>query len=68
PRDVELSDIDYIDYKKFSARFSNLLHLHKTDYKSYPVFAFAFCETTAADSDEINHFLHSNLMEYIVLK
>jgi hypothetical protein len=68
PRDVALSDIDYIDYKKFSARFSNLLHLHKTDFKKYPVFAFAFSETTAADRDEIDHFLHSNLMEYIVLK
>lgn len=68
PREVKLSNIDYIDYKKLSSRFSNLLHIHKTDFKTYPVFAFAFSETTPQDAEELHYFLHSDLMEYIVLK
>lgn len=68
PRDIPLEKIDYIDYKKFEADFANLLHIHKTDYKTYPVFAFAFSETRSEDKKEVEHFLHSDLTEYIVLK
>lgn len=68
PRDIPLQTIDYVDYKKFEADFSNLLHIHRTDYRTYPVFAFAFSETPADEKKELNHFLHSDLIEYIVLK
>jgi len=68
PRDIPLEKIDYIDYKKFEGDFGNLIHINKTDYKTYPVFAFAFSETRTGDQKELDHFLHSDLTEYIVLK
>lgn len=68
PRDIPLEAIDYVDYRKFEKDFSNLLHIHKTNYREYPVFAFAFSETRTSDKDELAHFLHSDLTEYIVLK
>ncbi len=68
PRDISLEEIDYVDYKKFERDFSNLLHIHKTNYRQYPVFAFAFSETRSADKQEVEHFLHSDLTEYIVMK
>jgi hypothetical protein len=68
PRDIPLETIDYIDYKKFESDFSNLLQIHRTDYRTYPVFAFAFSETRVENKQEMQHFLHSDLTEYIVLK
>jgi hypothetical protein len=68
PRDIPLEKIDYIDYKKFEGDFGNLLHNNKTDYRTYPVFSFAFSETRIGDQKEVDHFLHSDLTEYIVLK
>ncbi len=67
PRDIALSDIKAIDYPKFTKSFNHLLHIHKTDYKTYPVFAFAFSETEVNDKTEIDKFLYSDLKEYIVL-
>lgn len=68
PRQIDLNTIDYVDYSKFEADFSHLLHIHRTNYREYPVFAFAFSETTKSDQKELNHFLHSDLTEYLVLK
>ena len=68
PREIELSTIKNIDYEKFTADFSNLLKIHKTDYRTYPVFAFAFSETDISDKTEIDKFLHSDLREYITIK
>jgi len=68
PRNISLESIKTIDYTKFENDFSNLLNIHKTDYKTYPVFAFAFSETNIDDDKELNKFLYSDLTEYIVLK
>jgi len=67
PRDIALTDIKTIDYAKFTNSFSNLLHIHKTDYKTYPVFAFAFSEIEIDNTAEIDNFLYSDLKEFIVL-
>jgi len=67
PRNISLDKIESINYKKFEADFSNLLNIHKTDYKTYPVFAFAFSETELDNKEEINKFLFSDLTEYINL-
>jgi hypothetical protein len=67
PRDIALSDIKSIDYNKFTNSFSNLLHIHKTDFKTYPVFAFAFSEIDLSNKNEINKFLYSDLREFIVM-
>jgi len=61
-----LSDIKSIDYDKFTNDFNHLLNIHKTDYKTYPVFAFAFSETELNDKTEIDKFLFSDLREYII--
>lgn len=68
PRNIALTDISSIDYEKFENDFQHLLHIHKTDYKTYPVFAFAFSETELGNETEINKFLYSDLTEYINLK
>ncbi len=68
PKGANLQDIDYVDYDKFNADFSNLLQIHKTNYRKYPVFAFAFSETPTDNETELNHFLHSTLEEYVVMK
>ncbi len=68
PKNTDLKEIKTVDYEKFTGDFSNLLQIHKTNYKKYPVFAFAFSETSEMEKEEINHFLHSSLEEYVVLK
>ena len=68
PREIPLSDIKSIDYNKFTNDFNHLLNIHKTDYKTYPVFAFAFSETDLNDNSEIDKFLFSDLREYIITK
>ncbi len=66
PREIPLSEIKSIDYDKFNSDFNHLLNIHKTDYKTYPVFAFAFSETELGDKTEIDKFLYSDLREYII--
>lgn len=68
PRNISLDSIKTINYDKFENDFDNLLNIHKTDYKTYPVFAFAFSETDVNNTDELNKFLYSDLTEYIELK
>ena len=67
PREISLDSIEGINYQKFENDFENLLHIHRTDYSTYPVFAFAFSETNIYNDDEINKFLYSDLREYIII-
>lgn len=67
-KDIKLSDIDYIDYERFTKDFKHPLDLRKMDYKTYPVFAFMFSETEETNTDEFDYFLKSNLKKYIIMK
>lgn len=67
-KDIKLSDIASIDYEAFVRDFERPLNLRKMDYKTYPVFAFMFSETSEKDTREFDYFLKSDLKKYIIMK
>ncbi|MGG1369047.1 ATP-grasp domain-containing protein [Priestia megaterium] len=66
PKSIDISDIVYVDYERFSTSFSNLLQMRKINYKEYPVFAFAFAETR--NFEEMVRFLKEDLSKYLITK
>jgi len=65
---IALNKIESIDYTAFESGFSNLLHIHKIDYKKYPVFAFAFSEVDENNTEEAEFFLKSDMKEFVRIK
>jgi ATP-grasp domain len=57
--------LDEVNYEAFEKGFSNLLHMHKIDYRKYPVFAFAFYEVESENDKETEYFLKSNMNEFM---
>lgn len=62
---IALNKIQSIDYSAFESEFSNLLHMHKIDYKKYPVFAFAFTEIDEENTKEAEYFLKSDMKKFM---
>ena len=52
------------DYPKVCASFKKVLHLRRLDYEKQPVFGFLFTETDAADREELDRIMKSDLLEY----
>jgi hypothetical protein len=62
------SEIDYFDYEKVINDFEKILLLRKIDYSHFPIFGFIFAETSAENTNELQHILTSNLKKYVKLK
>jgi len=65
---VNPNKVDEVNYTAFEQGFSNLLHMHKIDFRKYPVFAFAFCEVDEENDKETEYFLKSNMHEFMSIK
>ena len=68
PKDIELDDIEEVDYDKFISYFENPLEMRKIDYMKHGVFAFLFSETSSENWGELEDILKSDLKEYLRLK
>ncbi len=68
PNSVELKNVASVDYPRFAANFSRLLELRPTDFKRYPVFAFAFVEVPSDDFSELHALLGADLREYLTMR
>ena len=68
PKDIELDDIEEVDYDKFISYFENPLETRKIDYMKHGVFAFLFAETSSENWGELEDILKSDLKEYLRLK
>jgi hypothetical protein len=65
PSSIERETIESVDYDALLARFSKPLDLRRTDFRRYPVFAFAFVETRESDMSELRDVLHADLGDYL---
>ncbi len=68
PSQVDLGNIESVDYEAFLARFSTPLELRRVDFNRYPVFAFLFVETAAANSPELIDVLGADLTPYLTYR
>jgi hypothetical protein len=68
PGDIEIDDVEGIDYEGFISHFENPLEVRKIDYEEHAVFAFLFTETNRENWQELEEILNSDLKEYIKLK
>ena len=59
------SEITHFDYQSLENDFENVMLMRKLDIKEYPVFGFAFTETSLNNEEELNNILISNLKKYI---
>lgn len=62
------NEIDYFDYDKVLKDFEKVLLLRKIDFSHFPIFGFIFAETSAQNTQELQHILTSNLKKYVKLK
>ena len=53
------------DYDGLCSRFKKVLSLRKLDFNRYPTFGFLFTETDAADRQELDDIIRSDLTEFI---
>lgn len=67
-KDIDLNNIEKINYESFLSNFSKPLELRKTDFRNYPIFAFMFSETTKSNFKEVEHMLKADMKEFIILK
>jgi hypothetical protein len=64
PGDINLAEIEGINYKAYLSNFSNLLEFRKVDHKQYPVFAFSFI-SVECDLKEVNEILKLDSRQHI---
>lgn len=57
--------ITSFDYDALLARFAQPLELRRTDYRRYPIFGFVFTRTGAANREELDWALRSDLREFV---
>ena len=62
------SDILRFNYSDLAKDFEKPVLIRELDINNYPVFGFAFIESTANNQKELNDILTSDLRKYIVLK
>ena len=62
------SDILRFNYSDLAEDFENPVLIRELDINNYPVFGFAFIESTANNQKELNDILTSDLRKYIVSK
>jgi len=67
-KDIDVNEIEKIDYEKYNSYFKKVLELRKTDYIKHNVFAFLFAETKKEDFIEIENILKSDLKQFIKMK
>ncbi|MFV8337450.1 ATP-grasp domain-containing protein [Flavobacterium sp. RSP29] len=62
------SDILRFNYSGLAKDFEKPVLIRELDINNYPVFGFAFIESTASNKKELNDILTSDLRKYIVSK
>lgn len=62
------SDILRFNYSDLAKDFEKPVLIRELDINNYPVFGFAFIESTASNKKELNDILTSDLRKYIVSK
>lgn len=65
---IHPSDILEFKYSDLANDFEKPVLIRELDINNYPVFGFAFIETTATNKKELMEILTSDLRKYIVLK
>ena len=53
------------DYERLAAHFAKVLELRKVDTPELPVFGFAFTESEAGRTEELDAILQSDLTEFL---
>jgi hypothetical protein len=62
------SDILRFNYSDLAKDFEKPILIRELDINKYPVFGFAFIESAASNTKELNDILTSDLRKYIVSK
>ncbi|MDD3642699.1 MAG: ATP-grasp domain-containing protein [Candidatus Krumholzibacteria bacterium] len=68
PEEVDLGDVERIDYDGFLSNFSKPLELRRTDWRTWRVFAFVFSETGPDTAGEIERNLAMDLSRYVIMR
>src|SRR6056297_4317918 len=68
PEDIDIKNIEAVDYNKFYSYFENTLEMREIDYMKHGVFAFLFAETNPENWRELEDILKSDLKEFIRCK
>ena len=53
------------DYDALCKKFRKVICMRKINYHEFPTFGFLFTETEAADAQELDYIIHSDLREFI---
>ena len=64
PKDINLNEINEVNYESYMSEFSYILEFRRIDYRKYPVFAFAFV-SVESNSNEVDEILKLDLRQYI---
>ena len=63
-KSVDLKCCDF-DYERLVRDFEHVICLRKVDVEALDIFGFVFTETSKENEEELDHILHSDLMEYM---